>query len=264
MKNFRNLFYKIGLGAGILSLALGMNYLYAAWTAPTAPPPGGNVSAPVNIGTTAQVKNGSLSVNAFSAFGSAYVQGNLGIGVVSPSYKVDIGGTPGTDGIRFPDGTVQTSAGGGGTLTMSFSKYMQVQHRVTVDYTLTAGWITHTINYDVENSISGASRSGNQIILPAGTYYADGDASAFSTSRVKNVLYNVTDGIYTLIGPTGKPNGGSSDNGGDSSQIAGKFIITGTKTFEFRTYSQEGGSCVTTNDTAAADVCLDLRIWKLD
>jgi len=113
MKNFRNLFYKIGLGAGILSLALGMNYLYAAWTAPTAPPPGGNVSAPVNIGTTAQVKNGSLSVNAFSAFGSAYVQGKLGIGVVSPSYKVDIGGTPGTDGIRFPDGTVQTSAGGG-------------------------------------------------------------------------------------------------------------------------------------------------------
>ncbi|KYG64795.1 hypothetical protein AZI86_11360 [Bdellovibrio bacteriovorus] len=36
--------------------------------------------------------------------------GNVGIGTTSPSAKLEIGGTPGTDGIRFPDGTLQTTA----------------------------------------------------------------------------------------------------------------------------------------------------------
>ncbi|MBL4775616.1 MAG: hypothetical protein JKY87_06135, partial [Mariprofundus sp.] len=42
--------------------------------------------------------------------------GNVGIGTASPTAKLHIGGTPGVDGIRFPDGTLQTSAvsGGGG------------------------------------------------------------------------------------------------------------------------------------------------------
>ncbi|RJP42513.1 MAG: hypothetical protein C4547_00265 [Phycisphaerales bacterium] len=36
--------------------------------------------------------------------------GNVGIGTDNPAQKLDIGGVPGTDGIRFPDGTLQTSA----------------------------------------------------------------------------------------------------------------------------------------------------------
>ncbi len=48
--------------------------------------------------------------------GRGYFSGNVGIGVLNPTAKLDIGGTPGTDGIRFPDGSLQTtavSAGGG-------------------------------------------------------------------------------------------------------------------------------------------------------
>lgn len=63
-----------------------------SWTGPTQAPPSGNVSAPINVGTTAQVKNGGLSVNAFSAFGNAYIQGNLGVGVVSPTQVLDVNG----------------------------------------------------------------------------------------------------------------------------------------------------------------------------
>ncbi|MEK7509377.1 MAG: hypothetical protein AAB605_01540, partial [Patescibacteria group bacterium] len=35
-----------------------------AWTGPTAPPPTPNVSAPINVGTTDQVKNAGLGINA--------------------------------------------------------------------------------------------------------------------------------------------------------------------------------------------------------
>ncbi|MBC8232930.1 tail fiber domain-containing protein [bacterium] len=37
-------------------------------------------------------------------------QGSVGIGTESPGAKLHVGGTPGVDGIMFPDGTVQTTA----------------------------------------------------------------------------------------------------------------------------------------------------------
>lgn len=58
--------------------------LAIAWTGPSGSPPNSNVSAPINVGATSQVKNGALSVNGFSVYGSQYIQGNLGIGT-SPS-----------------------------------------------------------------------------------------------------------------------------------------------------------------------------------
>ena len=48
--------------------------------------------------------------------GRGYFSGNVGIGETNPTAKLHIGGTPGTDGIKFPDGSLQTtavSAGGG-------------------------------------------------------------------------------------------------------------------------------------------------------
>lgn len=37
--------------------------------------------------------------------------GRVGVGIINPSAKLHLGGTPGVDGIRFPDGTLQTTAG---------------------------------------------------------------------------------------------------------------------------------------------------------
>ena len=41
--------------------------------------------------------------------------GNVGIGTENPQAKLHIGGTPGVDGIKFPDGTTQTTAASSGS-----------------------------------------------------------------------------------------------------------------------------------------------------
>jgi hypothetical protein len=96
---------KIIILAVILTAALGVNYLFAAWTGPTQAPPDGNTSTPIHVGTTAQVKDGGLSLNALSVFGSGYFQGNVGIGVVEPTEALDIDG-----GVKV-GGTSNTNAG---------------------------------------------------------------------------------------------------------------------------------------------------------
>ena len=63
-----------------------------AWTGPTATAPGGNVAAPINVGTTDQVKNAGLSVNALAVFGGSYFSGNVGIGITNPSQKLVVTG----------------------------------------------------------------------------------------------------------------------------------------------------------------------------
>ena len=46
------------------------------WTGPTQSPPNANASTPINTGSSAQVKNGSLTVNAFSALLNSYFAQN--------------------------------------------------------------------------------------------------------------------------------------------------------------------------------------------
>ncbi len=50
-----------------LLLTFGLSYAYAAWSEPTATPPGGNVAAPINTGSAAQTKTGSLGVGSANA-----------------------------------------------------------------------------------------------------------------------------------------------------------------------------------------------------
>ncbi len=46
-----------------------------AFTNPTVAPPGGNITAPVNVGTVNQVKNANLSVNGLAVFGNTILSG---------------------------------------------------------------------------------------------------------------------------------------------------------------------------------------------
>ncbi len=72
------------LVAGIF-IATGLSVAGAAgdWTAPTANPPGNNVDAPINVGSSAQVKIGALTVGgAVINGGLMLINGNQGAGKI--------------------------------------------------------------------------------------------------------------------------------------------------------------------------------------
>ncbi len=71
----------ICLGVIVLSLAsgFGLRLAFAAWQEPTEAPPGGNVPAPINVGSANQTKDGGLTIGGVfrvSGAGSGAVIGN--------------------------------------------------------------------------------------------------------------------------------------------------------------------------------------------
>ena len=97
-------------GLGIPLVALLSFTLVAAWTDPTEAPPNGNVAAPINVGSTAQVKNGGLGVNTLTVFGNSLFGGSTG----SNAY-LNFGGTGGSSGygIRDNGGLLEFKNSGG-------------------------------------------------------------------------------------------------------------------------------------------------------
>lgn len=80
-----------GIIGGVIGASL-VSFAVLAWTGPTSPPPASNVSAPINVGISDQVKNAGLSVNTLAVFGNGYVQNKLGVGNSNPAYPLDVTG----------------------------------------------------------------------------------------------------------------------------------------------------------------------------
>jgi hypothetical protein len=97
------------LSAVVLATIVG--YLVFAWTEPTEAPPEGNVPAPINVGSNAQIKQGALQINADltanrlldSSDNSYYVDpansgyaglfaGKVGIGTETPGAELEVAG----------------------------------------------------------------------------------------------------------------------------------------------------------------------------
>lgn len=103
----RNFAYELRQSAKVLAVALflsmGVQYAFA-WTGPTATPPSGNTSAPINVSATSQIKSGGLWVGSLGADGGGYFGG-----IIEST----------SGGVKFPDGTIQTTAATGGAIVGS-------------------------------------------------------------------------------------------------------------------------------------------------
>ncbi|MDO8742701.1 MAG: hypothetical protein Q7J45_04220, partial [bacterium] len=111
----RRILAQAGLVVGAVLFSAGLQ-TYAVFTPPTTTPPNADAYAPLNTSPTAQAKTGGLLLNTGGATNGLIVQsGKVGIGTASPSQELSVNGIiqSMTGGIKFPDGTVQTTAASG-------------------------------------------------------------------------------------------------------------------------------------------------------
>ena len=80
----KNIYFHTNLIAWALVFFLMGNYAFG-WTTPTQSPPDGDLSAPLDVSSSAQTKTGGLYI--------ATVSGSVGIGTADPSYTLDVTGT---------------------------------------------------------------------------------------------------------------------------------------------------------------------------
>ena len=93
-------------------------------------------------------------------------------------------------------------------------------------------FVRRDLNSVEASTISGASLSGNQFTLPAGTYDIQASAPVHQAGKHQARLYNATDGTYPIIGTSevNDPNGDATTR----SFVSGRFTIAATKAFEIR------------------------------
>jgi hypothetical protein len=107
----------------------------------------------------------------------------------------------------------------------------------------TGSWVVFPMSTLVSNSITGASYSANQVVLPAGTYKADILGMNYGAGKTQVRLRNVTDSTTTILGTTAHGlevgTGSYLATIGLISTGEGVFTITGNKTFELQIFTTQ-------------------------
>lgn len=123
---------------------------------------------------------------------------------------------------------------------------------------ITTSWAARTINHDspspLSSGIPGASRSGNQITLSAGTYYIHASAPAFKCNGHQLRLYNITTASEMKRGLCA--HSGASDNTATPSVIMGSFELSGTEVLEIQHRAQ------TARATDGMGAAVNLSTWE--
>jgi hypothetical protein len=126
------------------------------------------------------------------------------------------------------------------------------------------GFVKRTLNTTKTNEIVGASLISSVISLPAGAYYCEAAAPAFSVDNHQAKLRNTSDGTDLIIGTTERS--GSNEGVATRSIVTGRFTLSGTKAIELQ------HRCATTNPFGGGgdsggfgvvEVYAEIRIWRI-
>lgn len=85
MKKITFILNNFAVVIALMAIAGVVVYAQTAWTPPTATPPGDNTPAPVNVGSSNQVKIGGLGTGPLAVFGNALVSGDIDVSGVYKS-----------------------------------------------------------------------------------------------------------------------------------------------------------------------------------
>lgn len=192
-----------------------------AWTGATTTPPGGNVDAPINVGTVSQIKNGTIGVNGLGVFGNAYVQTRLGIANSNPVVALHVNGTTKlgnggevcqavTEGsIRYDAGskTVQFCNGSAwvkfGTYAINLS-FQDTTNSSTASMTMpeaAKGILTVYANVCVPNSQATVVQLKVNGVIQNSLYHRDASNSGGVTCTVETLTYhgNFSAGSHEIV-----------------------------------------------------------------
>jgi hypothetical protein len=128
----------------------------------------------------------------------------------------------------------------------------------------TGAWRTRDLNTLLTNEIIGAGLAGNQITLPAGTFWAEWSCPAFQVYAHKSVLYNVSDAAVVGIGCVSF----TADTVGPTTHSFGsaKFTIDTEKTLELRHICSSTratyGFGTASIPVGLVEVYSSVKIWK--
>jgi len=176
------------------------------------------------------------------------VNGSVGIGTTSPTAKLHITGTAGTDGIRFPDGTLQTTAATSGGLTLPFSGVNTTNNTAFEIINTGTG---RTANFEATSSgnqfavVRAQTGSVNNTAAFFGINNGNGAAGAFdidNTGSSNFALQAHTNGIGGAL--LAENNGPSGDIAVFKSDGANKARIDKTGKGFFNGGTQQGGADV--------------------
>jgi len=209
-------------------LSFGLSYVYA-WTAPTATPPGGNVSAPINTSSVVQPKAGTIRVD-LGGSGDSFVgtgtESNFIVrhdaGTRFTKFKNTASPSSALSGFQFTDGTAANTP------------IVTIKNSGSID--ILNGWIT--IKGDPAYSLSALTMGGRDITttndeaLYLNYQDTSGNVAIGGQGETKTltVTGDVTASDY-YIGATGKWASQSTDAGTLAGTLGGSCSNSMTPTY---------------------------------
>ena len=203
----------LALCLGVLVLAFALSYLVLAWTEPGSLPPGGNVPAPINVGTTTQLKLGALGVSGvFTAYGGSatptlvVANGYVGIGTTNPTSPLTVvGDNSSTSGCSE---TPDTSCTGANNCIQTFDGAYTIDKFTVVGLTT---WRAPCDTTEVEYLVVAGGGGG------FGGWYGGGGGAGGLLKGIMSVSPGITYEVTVGAGGAGGPINNNGMRGATSS-----------------------------------------------